>query len=78
MSLVYFTDRDLGLQFPKILHDAGLAVERHHDHFAPDATDEHWLAFVGARGWVALTHNSRIRYTPNEKKAWNRSFPKAK
>lgn len=69
MSVVYFTDRDLGLQFPKILQDAGLAVERHRDHFAPDATDEQWLAFVGRKGWVALTHNSRIRYTPNEKQA---------
>jgi len=26
-------------------------------------------AFVGAKRWVALTHNSRIRYTPNEKRA---------
>lgn len=66
---IYFTDRDLGLQFPKILQDAGLEVERHRDHFAPNASDEEWLAVVGARGWVALTHNSRIRYTPNEKRA---------
>ena len=69
MSVVYFTDRDLGLQFPKILEDAGLAVERHRDHFKPDAPDEAWLAHVGAKRWVALTHNSRIRYTPNEKQA---------
>jgi hypothetical protein len=69
VSVVYFTDRDLGLQFPKILEDAGLAVERHRDHFAPDAADEQWLALVGRKGWVALTHNSRIRYTPNEKQA---------
>jgi hypothetical protein len=69
VSVVYFTDRDLGLQFPKILQDAGLTVERHRDHFAPDATDEQWLAFVGRKRWVALTHNSRIRYTPNEKEA---------
>jgi hypothetical protein len=69
VSVVYFTDRDLGLQFPKILQDAGLTVERHRNHFAPDAADEQWLAFVGRKGWVALTHNSRIRYTPNEKEA---------
>jgi hypothetical protein len=69
VSVVYFTDRDLGLQFPKILQDAGLTIERHRDHFAPDAPDEQWLAFVGRNGWVALTHNSRIRYTPNEKQA---------
>jgi hypothetical protein len=69
VSVVYFTDRDLGLQFPKILQDAGLAVERHRDHFPPSASDEQWLAFVGANQWVALTHNSRIRYTPNETQA---------
>jgi hypothetical protein len=49
VSVVYFTDRDLGLQFPRILEDAGLSVERHRDHFAPDATDEYWLAVVGTR-----------------------------
>lgn len=69
MSLVYFTDRDLGLQFPRILDAAGLKVERHRDHFAPDATDEEWLAVAGAKGWIALTHNKRIRYTPNELQA---------
>jgi hypothetical protein len=38
VSVFYFTDRDLGLQFPKILQDAGLAVERHGDHFPADAS----------------------------------------
>jgi hypothetical protein len=69
VSLVYFTDRDLGLRFPEILRNARLTVERHRDHFAPDAADEEWLAAVGRRGWVGITHNSRIRYTPNEKAA---------
>ena len=69
MSVVYFTDRDLGKQFPQILSAAGLKVERHADHFVHDAPDEEWLATVGAKGWIALTHNSRIRYTPNEKEA---------
>ena len=66
MSVVFFTDRDLGLQFPQILRDAGLTVERHADHFPHDCPDDVWLAAVAARGWVALTHNSRIRYKPNE------------
>ena len=69
MRVVYFTDRDLGNQFPAILRAAGLTVERHADHFSHDAPDQEWLAKVGAKGWVALTHNSRIRYTPNEKEA---------
>jgi hypothetical protein len=28
-----------------------------------------WLAAVGARGWIALTHDQRIRYKPNERDA---------
>lgn len=35
MSYVFFTDRNLGKQFPAILAAAGLTVERHHDLFAP-------------------------------------------
>ena len=66
MTLVFFTDRDLGTLFPEILKHAGFAVERHRDHFPPDCPDEHWLAEVGRREWVALTHDARIRYKPNE------------
>ena len=64
--MIYFTDRDLGKRFPAILATAGLAVERHHDHFAPDCPDEEWLETVGRHGWVAVTHDRRIRYKPNE------------
>lgn len=67
--LVFFTDRDLGKRFPAVLSSAGLDVKRHADHFAPDCPDEVWLAQVGAMGWVAITHDGRIRYKPNEKQA---------
>lgn len=63
---VFFTDRDLGKRFPEILRAAGIAVERHADHFADDCPDEDWLAAVGSRGWIAVTHDARIRYKPNE------------
>jgi predicted nuclease of predicted toxin-antitoxin system len=63
---VFFSDRDLGKQFPDILKKAGMIVERHSDHFADDAKDEEWLAEVGKRGWYVLTHDRRIRYKPNE------------
>lgn len=66
MSIVFFTDRDLGVRFPEILREAGLSVERHRDHFPPDCADDVWLADVGSRGWVAVTHDRRIRYKPNE------------
>jgi hypothetical protein len=66
VSNTYFTDRDLGKKFPQILVDAGLAVERHGDLFSPDGSDEQWLEYCGKNGRIAVTHNQRIRYTPNE------------
>lgn len=66
MTVVYFTDRDLGKRFPDILRSCGLKVERHVDHFADDTTDDVWLEQIGQRGWIALTHDRRIRYKPNE------------
>ncbi len=63
---VFFTDRDLGKTFPGILRDAGLRVERHADHFADDTPDPDWLREIGARGWIAVTHDGRIRYKANE------------
>jgi hypothetical protein len=66
VSTTYFTDRDLGKKFPQILIDAGLAVERHGDLFPPDGPDEQWLEYCGRNGRIAITHNQRIRYTPNE------------
>lgn len=69
MTTVYFTDRDLGKLVPQILRSSGLAVERHADHFEHDTPDAEWLQEVGRRGWYVLTHNKRIRYTPNELEA---------
>jgi hypothetical protein len=66
VTWTYFTDRDLGKQFPAILADAGLSVERHADLFPPEGSDEQWLEHCGRNGRVAISHNSRIRYVPNE------------
>ena len=66
---VYFTDRDLGKQFPGILRAAGLTVERHADHFPHGTSDADWLREIGKKEWVAVTHDGRIRYKPNEKNA---------
>jgi hypothetical protein len=62
LSLVFFTDRDLGNAFPATLTAHGLTVERHAAHFPPDCPDEQWLGVVGSRGWVAVTRDTRIRY----------------
>jgi PIN like domain len=68
-DIVFFTDRDLGKQFPAILKEAGIHVERHIDHFADNAKDEEWLSEIGKRGWYAITHDRRIRSKPNERAA---------
>lgn len=66
MNPVFFTDRDLGNQFPAILHDAGVFVEVHRDHFSPTTPDAEWLPVVAEQGWFVLTHDRRIRYKPNQ------------
>jgi len=63
-EIVYFTDRDLGHQFPEKLRAAGLKVKRHDDHFGQLTPDEEWISEVGRRGWVAVTRDARIRYSP--------------
>ncbi|HJQ97884.1 MAG TPA: hypothetical protein VJ826_06175 [Candidatus Polarisedimenticolaceae bacterium] len=65
-ALAFFTDRDLGKQFPGILAQAGLVVHRHADHFAPDCPDDVWLEAVAERKWIAISRDARIRYKPNE------------
>lgn len=69
MNRIFFTDRDLGKQFPAILAAAGLTVERHHELFAPAAPDEEWLQYCGVNRRVAITHDQRIRHKPNEREA---------
>ncbi len=63
-ELVYFTDRDLGRQLPEALKAAGLKVETHDDHFGPLTPDDEWLATVGAKGWLAISRDARIRDSP--------------
>lgn len=63
-EIVYFTDRDLGHLFPERLRAAGVRVERHDDHFGQLTPDPEWIGDVGRRGWVALTRDARIRYSP--------------
>jgi hypothetical protein len=63
-EVVYFTDRDLGRKLPETLRAAGLSVETHDDHFGPLTPDDEWLATVGANGWLAITRDGRIRYSP--------------
>ena len=49
--MIFFTDRDLGSLFPKILSDAGIHVEKHDAHFPDNTPDDVWLPEVGGNGW---------------------------
>jgi len=70
LSLVFFTDRDLGKEIlPSLLRENGLVVERHDDHFGPTTPDDQWLPEVGRRDWLVLTRDRRIRYKQNEQDA---------
>ena len=60
MKPVFFTDRDLGKTFPRILREAGIATERHSDHFAGETPDAEWLPVVAARGWYVLSNDLGI------------------
>lgn len=62
----FFTDRDLGRKIPDRLREVGAQVEAHDDHFGPTTPDVEWLREVAERGWVVLSKNLRIRYTPLE------------
>ena len=69
MTPTFFTDRDLGKAFPSYLSENNIIVERHADHFLHDTKDEEWLTEIGRRGWVAISHDQRIRYTAVERDA---------
>jgi hypothetical protein len=63
-EVIYFTDRDLGRKLPERLKACGLAVVTHDDQFGPLTPDDEWLAKVGANGWLAISRDARIRYSP--------------
>lgn len=67
-DITLFTDEDTGClphhRLPKILIDAGLRVECFEMHFTREGDpveDHEWLSLCGKNGWVAVTHDKRIR-----------------
>jgi hypothetical protein len=69
-TTTFFIDRCLGSKkIVLALRQAGLTVEVHDDHFAPDALDVDWLPQVGAWGWVVLTKDANISRRTLEKMA---------
>lgn len=64
---VLFVDECLGsTDVPGALAKAGITFEVWHRHFEAGTADETWLASVGARGWVVITKDQRIRRRQSE------------
>lgn len=64
-EITFFTDRDLGKGFPRILRESGLNVVRYADHFGElNVPDEEWIAFAARESFVAISHDRNIRSDP--------------
>lgn len=69
-----FLDRSLGrLKVPALLRAAGLRLVTLAEHYGipqdESISDVTWLAEAGARNWVVLMKDARIRRTPSERDA---------
>lgn len=67
----FFVDRSLGRRLvPQALRDRGLVVhtmaEVYGEQVGQGLPDETWLADIGARGWIVLSKDERIRQRPAE------------
>ena len=54
---------------PEGLRAAGLEVRAHDELFAQATEDVVWLTEAGAKRWVVITRDDRIRYNQLEKQA---------
>jgi hypothetical protein len=64
-ELTFFTDRDLGKQFPHLLRENGVAVESYFDHYESSTIPDHeWIEYTASAGLVALSRDNRIRKDP--------------
>ena len=59
----------MGRSLGRRLAAEGLRVVLHDDEFDQGTPDQEWLPVVGARGWVVLTKDGRLRFRPLEKEA---------
>jgi hypothetical protein len=69
-EIVFFIDRSLGhSQLANSLRALGEVVITHDEKFPSDTPDDVWLKEAGRKGWVVLTHDTRIRYRKMEREA---------
>jgi len=62
-ALVFFVDESLdNLVVVDALRNAGVDVRRLTQKFERGTDDQVWLQHAGAKGWIVLTRDKRIRY----------------
>lgn len=73
-DLVFLLDENLDSRtIAADLRAAGYVIRQFHEEFDRGTADEEWLPYAGARGWVVLSVDARIRREPNEREAARRS-----
>lgn len=69
-TTTFFIDRSLGKEkVVAALKERGAIAEPHDHHFPTDAPDHLWLQAVGAKGWVVISKDRRIRHRGAERAA---------
>ena len=56
-------------RFAEVILSDGIQLEKLLDHFPRGTPDAEWIPEVAQRGWVALTHDRRIRYNRRNRDA---------
>lgn len=69
-DITFFLDRTQGRNvMAALLRRVGMNVQVHHDHFAPDADDDVWIAACGKQNWIIITGDKGIEKVPFNRQA---------
>ena len=67
----FFFDNNLSPRLVRGLLEFGEDVTHLRDQYPADVPDQDWLPDIGAKGWVLVTRDERVRRNPSELAAIN-------
>ena len=62
----FFLDQNLGRPLAKGMSEFGEDVVHLTEYYDQDALDPDWLKDIGAKGWILVTRDERVRWNPAE------------
>ena len=62
----FFFDNNLSPRLARGLLEFGEDVTHLQDHYPADVPDQDWLPDIGAKGWILVTRDERVRRNPSE------------